>query len=152
MAGIPGRRAGRVSAIVLLDTSVYLNILDVPSFNQDREGILAEFRRKIEREDHFLLPMAAIWETGNHIAGLGNGGLRYRFGQRLVRDVRRAIQGETPYRPTYFPDREEFLEWLNEFPQSTFSEAKARGKCGRASASAICPSSKNGREPGLSTP
>jgi hypothetical protein len=105
-----------VSAIVLLDTSVYLNILDVPSFNQDREGILAEFRRKIEREDHFLLPMATIWETGNHIADLGNGGLRFRFGQRLVQDVRRAIRGETPYRPTHFPEREEFLEWLNEFP------------------------------------
>ena len=57
-----------MSAIVLLDTSVYLNILDVPGWNQERDTILDEFEIRVGDDDIFLLPMATIWETGNHIA------------------------------------------------------------------------------------
>jgi len=105
-----------MSAIVLLDTSVYLNILDVPGRNQDRKAILDAFEGRVENGDHFLLPMAAIWETGNHISRLDSGETRYRLGRRLVADVGKAIAGETPYRPTHFPEREEFLTSLQDFP------------------------------------
>lgn len=47
-----------MSDIVLLDTSVYLNVLDVPGFNQDRDEILDEFAVRVESGDYFLLPMA----------------------------------------------------------------------------------------------
>jgi hypothetical protein len=106
-----------MSAIVLLDTSVYLNILDVPGRNQDRKAVFDQFEHRINSQDHFLLPMAAIWETGNHIAKLDNGGLRYQYGIKLLEDVTKALQGEAPYRPIHFPDREEFLSWLRDFPQ-----------------------------------
>lgn len=105
-----------MSAIVLLDTSIYLNILDVPGNNQDRDDVLTEFEMRIMGGDYFLLPMASIWETGNHIADLENGGIRYQFGNKLVEDVSKAIKGDVPYRPTHFPSREEFLSWLSEFP------------------------------------
>ena len=104
-------------AIVLLDTSVYLNILDVPGYNQDRNSILDEFQHKIEDEDLFFLPMATMWETGNHISGLPDGRQRFRFGTKLVEDVSKAIEGVAPYRPTYLPSREEFFTWLREFPE-----------------------------------
>ncbi len=106
-----------MSAIDLLDTSVYLNILNVPGNNQNREDIFAEFEVRVEQGDYFLLPMASIWETGNHIANLGNGNLRFQYGQELVKDVTRAINGDTPYRPTHFPSREDFLAWLADFPE-----------------------------------
>lgn len=106
-----------MSDIVLLDTSVYLNVLDVPGFNQDRNDILRAFADRVRRGDYFLLPMATIWEAGNHIADLPDGGRRYQYAQKLVNDVRGAIQGDAPYRATHFPDREEFLAWLSEFPQ-----------------------------------
>ena len=105
-----------MSAIVLLDTSVYLNVLDVEGWNQNRDAVLAEFRTRVEARDYFLLPMATIWETGNHIAHLFDGGRRRHYAQKLVDDIRRAVNGETPYRATHFPDREEFLIWLNDFP------------------------------------
>jgi len=105
-----------MSAIVLLDTSVYLNVLDVPGRNQDRKAILDVFEHRVVDGDHFLLPMAAIWETGNHISRLESGETRYRLGQKLVADVGKAIAGEAPYRPTHFPEREEFLTWLQAFP------------------------------------
>lgn len=108
--------ARRMSSVVILDTSVYLNILDVPGFNQDREQILEEFADRMESGDYFLLPLAAIWETGNHIAHLPAGGERYRFGCKLMNDVGKAVNGDAPYQPTYFPDREEFLAWLADFP------------------------------------
>ena len=105
-----------MSAIVLLDTSVYLNVLDVPGFNQHRQTVLDDFRKAIEQSDHFLLPLATVWETGNHIAHLPNGQQRRTFAQRLVDDVLRAFQRQTPYRATHFPERDEFEAWLKDFP------------------------------------
>lgn len=105
-----------MSSIVLLDTSVYLNILDVPGFNQDRVAILNQFGQRVENGDHFILPMASIWETGDHIADLHEGNQRRSFAVKLVDDVRAAIEGNTPYRATYFPNRETFMTWLADFP------------------------------------
>ncbi len=118
-----------MSAIVLLDTSVYLNILDVPVFNQDRESILATFEQSIQQSDYFLLPLAAVWETGNHIADLSDGQTRRTFAQRLVEDVGKAFKGDVPYRATHFPERMEFLAWLAVFPDMAMrskSERKLR--------------------------
>lgn len=105
-----------MSGIVLLDTSVYLNVLDVPGFNQACVAVLNEFERLIKAGNHFLLPLASVLETGNHIAGLADGQTRRRFGEKLVADVTKAFLGQAPYRATYFPDRDDFLEWLRDFP------------------------------------
>lgn len=107
----------RMPSIVLIDTTVYLNILDVPGRNQDRESVFTEFEAKIDREDTFLLPMASIWETGNHIAKLRSGADRRRWAQILVESVRQAINGGAPFRPTYFPDKDVFLDWIADFPE-----------------------------------
>lgn len=118
-----------MSSIVLLDTSVYLNVLDVPVWNQNREEILDEFECRVNDGDYFLLPMATIWETGNHISDLADGRQRRRYAEILRDDVQRAINGQTPYSPTHFPDREEFLGWLADFPayaQRTKSERQTR--------------------------
>ena len=113
--------------IVLLDTSVYTNILNVPGRNGEREDIFAEFALRIENGDNFLLPMASIWETGNHISRLADGNLRRQYAKILVENVRNALDGKAPFRPTYFPTRELFMEWLIEFPdyvQRNKSETK----------------------------
>ncbi len=103
--------------IVLLDTSVYLNVINVPGFNQHRDAVLKIFELQILDSAHFLLPLATVLETGNHIAGLTDGQMRRRHAQVLVSDVNKAFTGEVPYRATYFPDRNEFLGWLREFPE-----------------------------------
>lgn len=105
-----------MSEIILIDTSIYMNILDVPGYNQRRLGVLAEFESRIGRDDRFLLPMATVWESGNHIARLGDGGQRRRFARKLVEQVVKAADGEAPYRPIHFPDRKEFIAWIKEFP------------------------------------
>jgi hypothetical protein len=106
-----------MSAIVLLDTSIYLNVLNVTGRNQNRSHVLKEFQQHIELGSYFLLPLATIWETGNHIAHLADGRLRWKFAQILVADVEKAFNGDAPYRSTYFPEREVFLHWLRAFPE-----------------------------------
>ncbi len=115
-----------MNEIVLLDTSVYLNVLDVPGFNQDRADILNDFKKLVKSGNYFLLPMATIWETGNHIADLCDGGTRYKFAQIFVKDVSGALNNDTPYRATYFPDREVFLKWIIEFPDYAKRNKSAR--------------------------
>ncbi len=105
-----------MSDIVLLDTSVYLNVLNLPGRNQDRAAVLDLFTDRVQNGDHFLLPMATIWEAGNQVSRLPDGAQRYRFAVKLVADVHNAINGEAPYRTTYFPDSTVFSTWLNEFP------------------------------------
>ncbi len=105
-----------MSDIVLLDTSVYLNVLDVPGFNQHRDAILDQFNARIQNHDYFLLPMATIWETGNHIAHIESGGYRRKWAELLYSEVNNALIGNTPYKATYFPDKSVFLEWLADFP------------------------------------
>lgn len=105
-----------MSDIVLLDTSVYLNVLNVPGRNQQREEIFNRFEERVGNLDHFLLPMATIWETGNHISRLNTGALRRQYALQLSTNVQAALNGTAPFRTTYFPDSSVFAQWLQTFP------------------------------------
>jgi|SRR5690606_14549578 len=107
-----------MSDIVLLDTTVYLNVLDVPGRNQQRQAVLNEFEVRVRRGDHFLLPMATIWEAGNHISRLANGALRRQYADQLAMSVQDALSGTVPFRTTYFPESSVFAQWLQSFPNN----------------------------------
>ena len=62
-----------MSSIVIVDTSVLLNIMDVPSRNQHKQDVLNRLGVLIEAGDHLFIPMAAIVEVGNHIAQVKSG-------------------------------------------------------------------------------
>jgi hypothetical protein len=105
-----------VSAICIIDTSVFCNILDVPRRNQHHADSMAELEAMVAAEHTLLLPLAAIYETGNHIAHNGDGTLRRRTAQVFVAQVRAAFSGDAPWTPTLVPEPEEFIDWLGEFP------------------------------------
>jgi len=107
-----------MSAVILVDTSIFLNILDIPGKNQDRLSTLDKFMAMIDLGDSLLLPMAAIIETGRHIAHLGDGGLRRRCAELYVDQVRQALNGSAPWQPTSFPKKETILSWLGAFPDN----------------------------------
>lgn len=107
-----------MSSIVLVDTSVLLNILDVPGRNERRDEVLTELGRLIEAGDHFFIPMAAIVEVGNHIAQVANGAHRRAAAQRFVAEVRKALSDEVPWKPINFPSNQEVLSWLDSFPEA----------------------------------
>ena len=112
-----------MSGIVIVDTSVFLNVLDVPGFNQDREADLARFRELIEAGANLLLPIAAIFEAGNHIAQLADGQQRRRYAEAFRDRVREALEGQAPWTPIRLPDDRELAGWLDEFPDSAMRGA-----------------------------
>ena len=107
--------------ICIVDTSVFCNILDVPAFNQQRDDALATLGQFLEEGHTMLLPLAAVYETGNHISHVSDGGARRGAAQRFVYQVTQAVAGQTPWTPTPFPDKELLASWLAEFPDRVMS-------------------------------
>ena len=107
-----------MNSICIIDTSVFLNILDVLNRNNEKERVINNFKEYINLGATFMLPMATVLETGNHIAQNGDGNVRRKTAQRFCNHVRQAITGEAPYRTSDFPDTGEVLKWLAEFPDS----------------------------------
>lgn len=107
-----------MSSLVLVDTSVLLNVLDVPGRNQHRDAILEQFKDLILSGDSLFLPMAAVVETGNHIAQIKTSGqVRRDVAERFVATVRAALRDEAPWKPMSFPGDAQLLTWLDAFPE-----------------------------------
>ena len=92
-----------MNTIVIIDTCILLNILDVPGHNQDKESIEIEFQQHVQQGDRLLLPMATILETGSHIA-------------KIPELVIQTHRGEAPWSPIAFPDLDSIILWLDQFP------------------------------------
>lgn len=105
-----------MSSICLIDTSVFLNLLNVPHCNQQNASVLQEFKTYAAAGCTFLLPMATIIETGNHIAQNGDGTIRRKTAIRFVNEVKAAFEGKAPWRTTAFPNTTEILDWIDKFP------------------------------------
>jgi hypothetical protein len=107
-----------MSAIVIVDSSVFLNILDVPDRNQSRDAVLDRLSVLIDAGAHLFIPMAAIVEVGNHIAHVKNGTHRRAAAERFVDQVRSALDNQAPWKPVNFPSNHEVLGWLDAYPES----------------------------------
>ncbi len=104
-----------MSSIVIVDTTVLLNVLDVPDRNQHRAAVLDRLGALIDAGDHLFIPMAAIVEVGNHIAQVKNGAHRRAAAERFVKEVRSALKDEAPWKPINFPSNQDVLSWLDAF-------------------------------------
>ena len=112
-----------MSAVCIVDTSVFCEILDIPHMATDRGR---EFRSaltaKVKADETLLLPMTTILETGNHIGQNGNGAQRRAAASRFVTQVTLALRGETPFTPTPLLNEEALLEMLGKFPDWAMKE------------------------------
>lgn len=106
-----------MSAICLVDTSIFMEVLDVPNKADQHAAILEQLTERIDREqDELFLPMATILETGNHIGQNGDGRQRRACAQRFVKQVALALKGRSPFKPISFLEAEALQAWLAEFP------------------------------------
>lgn len=106
-----------MSAICLVDTSVFLEILNVPSKASHHTEILEQLSLRVERDNEALfLPMATIIETGNHIGQNGDGRQRRACAERFVKQVGLALSGRSPFKPIHFLEAQALRAWLTEFP------------------------------------
>ena len=111
-----------MSDIVIVDSCVLLNVLDVPGFNQHRDDVFQEFVRLVDAENHLLLPMAAVLETGDHVADLSDGKARRRYAERFRDCIHEALDGKAPWTPIEFPETSQLLVWLADFPDMAMQE------------------------------
>ena len=109
-------------SICIVDTSVFVEILNVPGKASQSKAILQELRNKIKSDVTLFLPMATILETGNHIAQNGDGNQRRKCAQRFVAKVQDAVDGKSPFTPLRFPEREMLQTWLGSFPDNAMRE------------------------------
>lgn len=105
-----------MSSICIIDTSVFLNLLNVPGRNQHNEDVRNSYAEYVDLDTTFILPMATIIETGNHIAQNGDGGTRREVAQRFCHVVKAAFDGNAPYKPSDFPNSSDVLTWIDRFP------------------------------------
>ena len=110
------------AGIVIVDTGIFLNLLNVPAYNQDSDAVRTRFEKFAEDGADFELPIATVIESGNHIAGLSDGGDRRRFAETFSRQVRRALQAETPWTLTPLPSETQLGDWLAGFPEAAMRE------------------------------
>jgi hypothetical protein len=100
----------------IVDTSVLVELLDVPGRNSTHDDLVADFARRQGQGDEFLLPLAVLFETGNHIAHSSDGIARREAANRFVEFTRRSLAGGSPFVPTPFPEASDVTAWLGAFP------------------------------------
>lgn len=103
-----------MSAICIIDTSIFLNLLNVPGRNQDKTSVKNSFTDYVDLGMTFILPMATIIETGNHIAQNGDGNIRRQTAQRFCHAVKGAFSGDAPYQPSEFPSSADVMAWITD--------------------------------------
>ena len=105
--------------VVVVDTSILLNVLEIPKMSDQNDEVLVELKEHIESQNQLVLPLATVLETGNHIAQNGDGRQRRECATRLVEVVRKAVEESIPWGLAWRPeDRQELLRWLDDFPDS----------------------------------
>jgi len=107
-----------MKSICLIDTTIFLEVLDVPFKAIRHAEVVASLEEKIKAGESLFLPMATILETGNHIAQNGDGSQRRQCAERFVSQVQQALEGVSPFKPITFLKPEELQKWLADFPDS----------------------------------
>lgn len=87
-----------MTTVVFVDTSVLLNIVQVPGKDQDYEQVVEELRDRVERGEELVLPVTAVVECGNHVAQIkGAHDDRFAAAGRFVNVLRAVRDGEAPW-------------------------------------------------------
>lgn len=106
----------------VVDTSVFSNILRVPGYSQDSDRAVSELEEYVNSGYSLLLPLATIYEAGNHIAQAANGERRRQVAERFCSHVRAACTGDAYWSPTPIHAGEDLVEWLDDFPDHAMRE------------------------------
>ena len=86
-----------MAQVVFVDTSVLLNLLNVPRKNSDHKKLTAEFKALVRADALFVIPIAAVVEVGNHIAQLPNGHDRRDRAQQFAVFLQSSVDKRAPW-------------------------------------------------------
>jgi hypothetical protein len=83
--------------VQFIDTSVFVEILDVPGKASQHGKMVRELRQRASKGIKLVLPTAAVIEAGNHVCQVQNGHHRRECATRFDRMLRLSAAGETPW-------------------------------------------------------
>ena len=101
--------------ICILDTTILLNILDVPNRNNEKNSVMADFKTYIESNCRFIIPFVVAVEVGNHISQNGDGTMRRQAARRFVDMMQKTFNGNLPFEISDFELKLEWQKWISEF-------------------------------------
>lgn len=86
-----------MAEVVFVDTSVLLNLLDVPGKNSHHQQLAGEFKALATGGVTLIIPIAAVIEVGNHIAQLSDGRERRSRATRFTGFLQASLDGTAPW-------------------------------------------------------
>ena len=101
--------------VCLMDTTILLNILDVPNRNNEKDKVRADFKTYIESGCRFIIPFVVAVEVGNHISQNGDGTIRRQTAGRFVDMMQNTFNGDLPFEISDFDLKLEWQNWIAEF-------------------------------------
>ncbi|MEU6487809.1 hypothetical protein [Streptomyces sp. NPDC046887] len=87
----------RLPVVDFLDTSVLVEILDVPHMNGHRAEVLKEMDARLKAKVRFVLPTATVIETGNHVFQIKDGASRRSRAAEFMSMLRKTALREAPW-------------------------------------------------------
>lgn len=108
-----------MSTVHFIDTTVMTALLRVPGHNSDEvcRETKEEYELLDQKGDVFVLPMAVLVETGNHIAHIADGNVRRQTAIKFVSLVREAIKSENNWNVVPEIPISVLETILNQFPE-----------------------------------
>ena len=100
-----------------MDTSIIMNLLEIPGMCQDAEKVKEEFNRAVEEKQTLILPVSTIIESGNHIAHIADGHIRREKAIKFQTFLKKTANEEAPW--TLYGvtlTKEDLLALAEEFP------------------------------------
>src|ERR1700747_109725 len=83
--------------VQLLDTSILVELLEVPGECSRHAATVAELDRRSESSVELQMPVATIVEAGAHVGRIGDGYQRRECATRLAAMVERTLERITPW-------------------------------------------------------
>lgn len=102
-----------------IDTSIIMNLLEVPYMCQEAESVKKEFRKAVENKELLILPMSTIIESGNHIAHIRDGLKRREKALKFQEFLQKTANKEAPW--TLYGlelEKEDLLSLAKDFPEA----------------------------------
>ncbi|KAB8161611.1 hypothetical protein FH609_026085 [Streptomyces sp. 3MP-14] len=93
----PHRSGLPLPVVDFLDTSVIVEVLDVPHRNARHAEVVAEMKTRVAAGVQLVLPTATIVETGNHVFQVKDGAARRTCATRFQSMLRKTARGAAPW-------------------------------------------------------
>ena len=108
-----------MSTVHFIDTSVLVELLNIPNMNANHAQVKAEYQQLAVNQDIFVLPIATLVETGNHIGQIKNSSIRYDISGKFSQMVTQAVRSENHWNVIPELSSEILSKMMSNFPNWT---------------------------------